>query len=134
MTAQKGEKLYNLALKAGLLFENSCGGNGYCGKCSCKISENGDLKSVLACEYEINSDIDVYSDFSDFSFDIKYNKRELKVEDDLTFEIKKLSFSFGDNGINDVISSIKNQVQDIKYIDIDFIRSLSKINLNETKT
>ncbi len=144
LTAQKGEKLYDLALKSGLLFENSCGGNGYCGKCSCKISENGDLKSVLACEYEINSDIDVYSDFSDFSFDIKYNKRKLNIEDienlapkkmflgekELPFEIKKLSFDFGDNGINDIISSIKNQVQDIKYIDIDFIRSLSKINLN----
>ena len=144
LTAPKGEKLYNLALKAGLLFENSCGGNGYCGKCSCKILENGNLKSVLACEYEINSDIDVYSDFSDFSFNIKYNKRELNREDienlapkkmflgekELPFEIKKLSFAFGDNGINDIISSIKNQVQDIKYIDTDFIRSLSKINLN----
>ena len=144
LTAQKGDKLYNLALKAGLLFENSCGGNGYCGKCSCKISENGNLKSVLACEYEINSDIDVYSDFSDFSFDIKYNKREINIEDiknlapknsflgknKLPFEIKKLSFSFGDNGINDIISSIKSQVEGIKYIDTDFIRSLSKINLN----
>ena len=144
LTAQKGDKLYNLALKAGLLFENSCGGNGYCGKCSCKISENGNLKSVLACEYEINSDIDVYSDFSDFSFDMKYNKREINIEDiknlapknsflgknKLPFEIKKLSFSFGDNGINDIISSIKSQVEGIKYIDTDFIRSLSKINLN----
>ena len=130
LTAQKGEKLYDLALKAGLLFENSCGGNGYCGKCSCKISESGNLKSVLACEYEINSDIDVYSDFSDFSFNIKYNKRELNTEGLTPFEIKKLSFDFGDNGINDIISSIKNQIQDIKYIDIDFIRSLSKINLN----
>lgn len=55
LTAGAGENLLSVLRQNGLAPDTPCGGNGKCGKC--RMMVNG--REVLACQYEVNSDITV---------------------------------------------------------------------------
>jgi uncharacterized 2Fe-2S/4Fe-4S cluster protein (DUF4445 family) len=52
----EGANLLEAAGQAGIILNTACGGTGYCGKCGVLID---DAKEVLACQYEIKSDVTV---------------------------------------------------------------------------
>lgn len=61
LEAQEGENLLDLQIRAGLRPDAPCGGQGTCGKCVVDIIHHAEQKeTVLACQYEINSDLTLW--------------------------------------------------------------------------
>jgi len=57
ISLHKGATLLEAAGKAGIILNTVCGGNGTCEKCAVIILPEG--KRVLACQYDIDSDINI---------------------------------------------------------------------------
>lgn len=66
ITAREGQTLLSALGAAGLDVDGSCGGRGVCGKCLAIVAESGvsgaagGRREVLACQYEIASDLKVW--------------------------------------------------------------------------
>ena len=59
--AAPGETLLEVQIRAGLRPDAPCGGQGTCGKCQVDIISHPEQKeTVLACQYEINSDLTLW--------------------------------------------------------------------------
>lgn len=58
--ADEGATLANISNEAGFSLDLVCGGKGTCGKCRVEAEINNKKTSVLACQFKINGDIDVY--------------------------------------------------------------------------
>ncbi len=62
---QKGATLYDAAIKAGVIIDALCGGNGSCGKCKMILFPQG--TEVLACKYTVHENIFAKTVPEDFS-------------------------------------------------------------------
>lgn len=66
VVAEEGVTLANISNEAGFPLDLVCGGKGTCGKCRVEAEINNDKTSVLACQFKINSDINVYLSEEDY--------------------------------------------------------------------
>lgn len=64
MQFDKGTKLSVACSEAGFAQDLVCGGNGKCGKCAVEVCIDGQLQTVLSCEYELEKDLDVVRIFN----------------------------------------------------------------------
>ena len=58
--AQDGELLSQACADAGFPLDLVCGGKGKCGKCRVDIARLGQKESVLACIFQVDSDMEVW--------------------------------------------------------------------------
>jgi uncharacterized 2Fe-2S/4Fe-4S cluster protein (DUF4445 family) len=54
-----GETLMEVLRRGQIPLRSACGGTGVCGRCSVNVSKDGDPQPVLACQYVVESDIEV---------------------------------------------------------------------------
>lgn len=60
ITVEEGDVLYRVGADNGFCPDGSCGGKGICGKCMIHIRDNRGFRDVLACEYTVTDDIEVW--------------------------------------------------------------------------
>ena len=60
VTAENNENLLEFLRSNSVLIDSECGGNGTCGKCRVRIIKRGVPEYVLACQYSISCDLDVF--------------------------------------------------------------------------
>ncbi|MDD9303267.1 MAG: DUF4445 domain-containing protein [Desulfobacter sp.] len=60
LKVRSGQRLLESLVHHGIFLRSDCGGKGRCGKCRVdKIEENGSIRSVESCQYEVNEDLTI---------------------------------------------------------------------------
>ncbi len=76
----EGEVLSTICEEVGYPLDLVCGGKGTCGKCKVKIKKENKNTEVLACQYKIKKNLEVYLEPSKIKNSVKILKNELEVE------------------------------------------------------